>query len=452
MTRPIQFATNPLFPAGADLWNGQANKVTPPAGVLADGFTPNTLLPAEYLNRILSNYGIVISELRRDARAASCQFSTSVVIDPSGAVPLTANALAHASGLDCTDGRSVVAYSWRSPGAAPTFRYFDAYPKTGPLAATPPLNIFGTTLISWPLGIFPLNAEPRIFMYDAPAAGGGRGRAIAIPWGALGAAFVPQAATDIGLAFVPSAGAPSVVTYLGIAYAATSATLITLRYNVTGAHEIYTSTNNGANWTLRHTFPVFAGSVAFESGNAVAVDPITQRAFAIDSKRRVRYSDAPFTVWNAADLPVTVSDQPTFDVACFGGRVWILEKNNIAPQGVTDESRERVWFASTTGAPSWSLLVSQINASQFVQPAPGVFGILANRILHVTDDGLSWDSYAHFFQPGNARGFAHGSTLPGISASAGGSIFGCLRNPAAVPLAVPIIQSGQFRPSTILIP
>lgn len=451
MTRPIQFATAVNFPPGANLWNGQPNKVTPPAGVLADGFTPATLLPAEYLNRLISNYGIVLAELRRDARGASCQFSSSVVIDPPGSVPLTANALAHASGLDCADGRSVVAYAWRNPGAAPTFRYFEAYPRTGPLGALPPLNIFGTTLISWPLGIFPLNAEPRIFLYDAPALGSGNGRAIAIPWGALGAAFVPQAATNIGLAFVPSAGAPSATTYLGIAYASTTATLITLRYNVTGAHEIYTSTNNGANWTLRHTLPVLAGSVAFESGNACAVDPTTQRAFVIDSKRRVRYADAPYTTWNTADLPSGGNDQLTFDLATFGGRVWILERNNIAPQGTTDESRERVWFAATSGVPSWALLVSQINASQFVKPAPGVFGILANRLLHLTDDGISWDTFAHFFQPGNARGFNNGSTLPGISECAGGSIFGCLRNPAAILGAIPIIQSGQFRPSTVLV-
>jgi hypothetical protein len=450
MTRPIQFATNTLFPAGPNLWNGQPNKVTPPAGVLADGFTPATLAPAEYVNAILSNYGTVLAELRRDARAAAAQFSIAPVLSPAGSLPLSANALAHVAGLDCADGREVIAYSWRTPAALPSIYFLEGYNRTGALNGIPARNLVGVAVTSWPIGAIPANSEPRVFMYDAPAAGTPpNGRAIAYAYGSVGATFAPHFATAIGAAFAVSAGAPSAF-YDGAAYAAATGTLIALRRNATGAHEIYTSTNNGANWTLRHTFPVLAGSAAFESGNAVAVDPTTQRAFVVDSLRRVRYADAPFTVWNAADLPATAPVQLAFDVATFGGRVWILERNNIAPQGVTDESRERVWYASTTGAPAWSLLVSQINALQFVQPAPGVFGILANRLLHLTEDGLSWDSFAHFYQPGNARGFAHASGPSGVSACAGGYIFGSLRNPAAI-AGIPVIQSGQFRPSSVLV-
>ena len=54
---PPAWATNTDFQAGANPWNGQPNKVAPASGVIAEGFTPQAGMPAEYINSLFNNYG-----------------------------------------------------------------------------------------------------------------------------------------------------------------------------------------------------------------------------------------------------------------------------------------------------------------------------------------------------------------------------------------------------------
>jgi hypothetical protein len=60
MARPINsplFATAATYPAGSFNWSGQSPRVAPSAGSLAQGFTPQTNLPAEYMNFLVGNHG-----------------------------------------------------------------------------------------------------------------------------------------------------------------------------------------------------------------------------------------------------------------------------------------------------------------------------------------------------------------------------------------------------------
>jgi len=60
MSRPTvspDWATNANFAAGVNPWNGQANKVQPSSGITAEGFVPQTMLPAEHVNYLLNNHG-----------------------------------------------------------------------------------------------------------------------------------------------------------------------------------------------------------------------------------------------------------------------------------------------------------------------------------------------------------------------------------------------------------
>lgn len=70
MSRPTispSFATASTFPAGASPWSGQPPRVDPSAGVRTQGLTPQTDLPAEYLNFLIGIHGDWINYLDVEA-------------------------------------------------------------------------------------------------------------------------------------------------------------------------------------------------------------------------------------------------------------------------------------------------------------------------------------------------------------------------------------------------
>src|SRR3982750_2610441 len=58
MNKPpdLSWATAHSYPAGTKAWSGQAPRVAPPPGVLEQGFTPQSDLPAEYLNYLIGTH------------------------------------------------------------------------------------------------------------------------------------------------------------------------------------------------------------------------------------------------------------------------------------------------------------------------------------------------------------------------------------------------------------
>ncbi len=100
MTRPTvapDFATDTNYPAGADPWSGQPNKISP-GGIVATGFIPATFLDTSHVNYELNNHGAWINYL--DAAASPFYGSgvdgaavfdgVSVVTGCSGTGPYTA--------------------------------------------------------------------------------------------------------------------------------------------------------------------------------------------------------------------------------------------------------------------------------------------------------------------------------------------------------------------------
>ncbi len=77
-TFPPDWATDTDFPAGANPWNGQPNKVQPGAGpgtgTVTEGFDPAAALPAETLNYMLNNHGAWISYLSNCCARVSDDF------------------------------------------------------------------------------------------------------------------------------------------------------------------------------------------------------------------------------------------------------------------------------------------------------------------------------------------------------------------------------------------
>lgn len=60
MNRPTtlpDWATNPNYGAGSRPWNGQPNKTQPSAGVIAEGFDPESPAYADFMNWLLNNHG-----------------------------------------------------------------------------------------------------------------------------------------------------------------------------------------------------------------------------------------------------------------------------------------------------------------------------------------------------------------------------------------------------------
>lgn len=54
---PFVWATDAVFDAPGEDWDGEANKVAPTAGTIAEGYEPDTRVPADELNHTLNHIG-----------------------------------------------------------------------------------------------------------------------------------------------------------------------------------------------------------------------------------------------------------------------------------------------------------------------------------------------------------------------------------------------------------